>query len=150
MTGRGASSFQTTPAASAWTPPHALQVLIVDDDPLIRETLAHIVSALGGGEVTQAAGGYEAITLVTREPERFDLVFCDLQMPGSDGVDVLNACAALGMHGNVVLMSGSGEDNLRKAVATVYDGRIALACTMAKPFAVCDIKALLAKFARGG
>ena len=150
MAGRAVTDLQQTAVAGGWATPHPLQVLIVDDDPLIRETLAHIITALGGGDVTQAAGGYEAITLVTREPERFDLVFCDLQMPGSDGLDVLNFCAASGMQGNVVLMSGSGEENLRKAEDAAKDGRAALACTMAKPFAVSEIKSLLARFRRGG
>ena len=150
MAARGVSNLRPTPATGVWQTPHALQILVVDDDALVRETLTHILTALGGGEVTQAAGGFEAITLVTREPERFDLVFCDLQMPGSDGLDVLNACAAAGMHGNVVLMSGSGEENLRKAEAAANEGRAALACTMAKPFAVGEIKSMLAKFTRGG
>ncbi len=150
MVARGVSPLMPTPANGAWSLQRALQILIVDDDALVRETLSHIVTALGAGEVVQAAGGLEAITLVTREPDRFDLVFCDLQMPGADGLDVLRACAAVGMHGNVVLMSGSGEENLRKAEAAADGGRAALACTMAKPFAVGEIKSLLARFARGG
>ena len=150
MSPRGALGFpSSTATAGAWPIPHRARVLVVDDDPLVRETLTHIIVAVCDGEVTQAAGGLEAVALVTREPERFDIVFCDLQMPGSDGIDVLIACAALGMHHMVVLMSGSGEENLRKAEAAADQGRLALACTMAKPFSVGEIRSLLAKFARG-
>lgn len=136
-------------SAGTWGSPRRLQILVIDDDALVRETLTQIIGALDAGDVTQAATGIEAIRLVTDDPDRFDLLFCDLQMPGSDGLDVLEACATAGMKSAVVLMSGSGESNLRAAVAEAARWKSALARTIVKPFSVADVKAVLRGFARG-
>ena len=69
-------------------------------------------------------------------------------VPGSDGLDVLEACAEAGMRSSVILMSGSGEHNLRVAAAEARESRAALAQTMAKPFSVAEVKAILQAFAR--
>ena len=131
------------PQAGAWGTPAPLQVLVVDDDALVRETLAQIISVLHAGEVTEAASGLDAIRMISEDPERFDVIFCDLQMPGSDGLDVLEACAEVGMRSTVILMSGSGEHNLRAAAEEARDSGAALARTMAKPFSVAEVKAVL-------
>jgi DNA-binding response OmpR family regulator len=65
-----------------------VRVLAVDDDPTALDL---IDAALGpeGFEVVRALGGREAIELASTE--RFDLVVCDLMMPGLDGFDVVTA-----------------------------------------------------------
>jgi CheY-like chemotaxis protein len=144
--GAGFHPDVSLPQADAWSGARVPQVLIVDDDPLIRETLEQIICALHFGDVTQAASGREAIHLITADPERFDIIFCDLQMPGSDGLDVLEACAQAGLRGAVVLMSGSGEHNLRAAVERAGAFQAALASILAKPFSVAEVKSLLLRF----
>lgn len=61
-------------------------VLIADDDAPTRRVLRGLVED-GGGRVTEAAGGREALAAVAAE--RPDLVLLDLRMPGTDGYDVL-------------------------------------------------------------
>jgi CheY-like chemotaxis protein len=139
---------QAALSVAAWGTPRTREILIIDDDALVRETLEQIIVALRAGKVTQAASGIEAIHMVTAEPERFDVVFCDLQMPGSDGLDVLEACAHAGMKKTVILMSGSGEGNLRAAAAKAQEWETALALTMAKPFSVAEVKAILQNVSR--
>lgn len=57
-------------------------VLVVDDDPDIRETLADVLEC-AGVEAATAASAYEAIdALVERPPE---LVLLDVMMPGMSG-----------------------------------------------------------------
>ena len=64
-------------------------ILVVDDEPRQRETLAQ---ALGqwGHTVLQAADGEQALGLLTGEP--VDLVMTDLRMPGMSGLDLLARC----------------------------------------------------------
>jgi CheY-like chemotaxis protein len=64
----------------------ARSILAVDDQPIIRETLAIWLSA-AGHQVTSAASGLEAVQHLERQ--RFDLVILDVEMPGLSGFDVL-------------------------------------------------------------
>src|SRR5690348_16570091 len=61
-------------------------VLIVDDEPALRDALAEVVRDLGHREHT-ASSGDAALSLLNRE--RVDAVFLDLRMPGMDGLEVL-------------------------------------------------------------
>ncbi|MBE0465884.1 MAG: MEDS domain-containing protein [Candidatus Desulforudis sp.] len=60
-------------------------VLLIDDDPAVLTTLQDLLVALGC-RVKAVRGGEEALGVLTWEP--FDLVFCDLAMPGLTGLEV--------------------------------------------------------------
>lgn len=60
-------------------------VLVVDDDPGVRETVAAILE-LAGSRVEQAGNGLEALKRLEEEP--FDLVLSDVVMPDMDGYDL--------------------------------------------------------------
>jgi DNA-binding NtrC family response regulator len=72
------------PATAASLP--FARLLVVDDEPLIRSTLAEFLGQ-EGFEVVTAADGETAQALV--EQQRFDLAICDIQLPGIDGVELL-------------------------------------------------------------
>lgn len=59
------------------------RVLLVDDEPDIREIARLSLENVGGWQVTTAASGMEALAL-TRD-ERFDAVLLDVMMPDLDG-----------------------------------------------------------------
>jgi DNA-binding NtrC family response regulator len=61
-------------------------VLVVDDEPIIRETLAEYLGGEGLHVVTCACGE-EALARAAEQ--RFDVVLCDVQMPGLDGLELL-------------------------------------------------------------
>jgi len=63
------------------------RILIVDDEPFILKAFSKLLSA-DGHEVTTASSGEEAIALVTTHC--YDLIFLDLMMPNTDGVEVLH------------------------------------------------------------
>lgn len=62
------------------------RVLVIDDDPLITSTLRRTLEVEGHG-VSVCAGGAEALELLDRDAD-FDVVFCDLLMPGVTGMEV--------------------------------------------------------------
>lgn len=64
----------------------ASRVLVVDDDPLIREVLRTILD-LEDLRVTTASDGTEALALLADAPAP-DVVVCDVMMPGTDGLEV--------------------------------------------------------------
>ena len=75
------------------TTPRPTRVLIVDDEPLARERLRTLLQDEPGFEIVGEAGdgttGAESILAL--QP---DLVFLDVQMPGADGFDVIDAVGA--------------------------------------------------------
>jgi DNA-binding NtrC family response regulator len=71
------------------TPHSALRtssVLVVDDEPVIRDTLAEYLGQ-EGFQVATCASGEESLAAAQRHC--FDVVLCDLHLPGIDGIEVL-------------------------------------------------------------
>src|SRR5215204_6329850 len=68
------------------------RILIVDDEPSLRDML-RIVLRRDGFDVVLAANGREAIAVL--EKERVELLLSDIRMPDIGGVDVLRAAKAL-------------------------------------------------------
>jgi CheY-like chemotaxis protein len=63
-----------------------MRVLIVDDDPAIRETTTEILGMLGASVVTTPSAS-EALHAI--EKSRFDVILCDIAMPEEDGYDFI-------------------------------------------------------------
>lgn len=90
-----------------------MKVLIVDDEPLVRRSLARAFKSRGH-EIFEAEDGLQGLDLWNRQKP--DLVFLDVLMPKMTGPQVL---AEMGSQraGKVVLMSAfSGEHNMETAV----------------------------------
>ncbi|MBN1917960.1 MAG: sigma-54-dependent Fis family transcriptional regulator [Verrucomicrobia bacterium] len=81
----------------------ALQnVLVVDDEPLIRKFLVETLTRMGF-EVQSAADGAEALKKV--KAETFDLVFTDIRMPHLSGMELLRAVRECTPESVVVMMT---------------------------------------------
>lgn len=63
--------------------------LVVDDEPLPRAHLGHLLREMGVGTVTEAADGPECLSRCARD--RIDWIFLDVRMPGMDGLAVADA-----------------------------------------------------------
>ncbi len=82
------------------------KVLVVEDDPPIRRQLAEWVEALGL-TVVECEDGLQAMDLVA--DGSFDLVVTDLDLPGADGMDVLEQIRESGLRTDVLVVSGAGS-----------------------------------------
>jgi two-component system, chemotaxis family, chemotaxis protein CheY len=60
------------------------KVLVVEDDPVVRDAVVELL-ALEGFATEQAANGCEALRLLKRERDRPDLILLDLMMPVMNG-----------------------------------------------------------------
>jgi DNA-binding NtrC family response regulator len=92
-------------------------VLVVDDEPLIRETLAEYLTQ-EGFTVTACGDGEQA--LARAAAQRFDVAVCDLQLPGIDGIEVLDRLLKLSPHTLVLLITAYGT--VENAVAAFQRG----------------------------
>lgn len=77
-------------------------VLIIDDEPGLRYTLARVLHQ-AGCEVTTAGDGHEALQRL--ESAAYDLVFLDIRLPGIDGLQVLKEAHRLHPQLPVVLFT---------------------------------------------
>jgi DNA-binding NtrC family response regulator len=82
-----------------------MRILVIDDDPAIRDSL-RMTLEYEGYEIVGAATGRDGLALVARETP--DLVLLDVDMPGMGGLDVLKGLHTTHESLPVVMMSGQG------------------------------------------
>ena len=111
----------TPPIIPSHLPPQRL--LLVDDDPLLLDTLRDLLDS-EGFLVTCAGSGEEADALLRRAAPPFELVLTDLVMPGKTGMDVLRAALELNPSCTVLVLSGYGT--LREATEAMDRGAYGL------------------------
>jgi CheY-like chemotaxis protein len=86
-----------------------MNLLVVDDDPVIRMMMRTILTS-EGFRVETAADGNEALTkLVERH---FDLVICDVYMPGIDGIQLRKIVRALPRLAHIPFLFISGHHDV--------------------------------------
>jgi DNA-binding response OmpR family regulator len=85
-------------------------VLVVDDDPTLREVVSGYLTR-AGLDVLQAQDGHEALS-VTRDHSP-DLVVLDLTLPGLDGLEVFRRLRAERGDLAVVMLTARGEESDR-------------------------------------
>jgi CheY-like chemotaxis protein len=62
------------------------QILVVDDEELLRELVQACLEDLAGWETMTAASGEECLQLA--QTKQFDAILLDMSMPGMDGYEV--------------------------------------------------------------
>ena len=105
------------------------KILIVDDFPVIRETLPKILTKLGFKAVA-VSSGYEALGYL--QENTVDMIITDISMPGMSGLDLLDILKAKYDDLPVLVMSGDrGKyDRSRLDRADAF---------LAKPFVIDDM-----------
>ncbi len=99
-----------------WTQASA-SILVVDDEPAARLSLAELLS-LEGYEVAAAASGEEALDLLA--DSLFDLAILDLKMPGMDGLEVVKVLQERTPDTVIILLTAHGT--LETAVQAMRQG----------------------------
>jgi two-component system nitrogen regulation response regulator NtrX len=85
------------------------RILIIDDERLIRHALRDILE-YEKHVVEEAENGDEGLKFALAG--KFDVVFCDVKMPGKDGIEVVEALQLKGVETPVVIMTGHGTVEL--------------------------------------
>lgn len=103
---RGGLAVQAGPASAV----RAGAVLVVDDEPSVREVATAILEA-AGYPVLQARDGQEAVEMVRDRGDEIGAVLLDLSMPRLDGVGALREIHRMRPSLAVLLQSGYHEDD---------------------------------------
>ena len=105
------------------------KILLVDDDPDLRDVLCILLES-NGFEVQVAASGQEALTLF--DASKIDIVLTDVKMPGMDGIELCKRLKAIAPDLNIYFMSGFSSLTADTARALGANG------VFAKPFEVVE------------
>lgn len=97
-----------------------MKILILDDDPFALKLLTIQLKAFGLKnrgylELVPCEHGDAAVMLLEADADAIGLVFCDLQMPGMDGVEFVRHLVRLDYRGGVILVSGEDQRILQTA-----------------------------------
>lgn len=90
-------------------------VLIVDDDPLIRDVITAIARDEGCAAIVTASGD-EAMRIVRYRAEPIDLVICDVSLEDVTGFEVARAVQADRPQAKLVLVSGYPREDYAEEV----------------------------------
>ena len=83
-----------------------MKILIIDDERSIRNSLKEILVD-EGYVVDVAEDGAQGLAMADKE--KYSIIFCDIKMPGMDGVEVLDKLVEMGIDSAVVMISGHGD-----------------------------------------
>jgi EAL domain-containing protein (putative c-di-GMP-specific phosphodiesterase class I)/DNA-binding NarL/FixJ family response regulator/two-component sensor histidine kinase len=147
----GAAAPETLPTDFDAGPSLAhLGVLVVDDDPLIRNYVSELLKRRGVVRLFQASEGTGALkTLIVRGPH-IDVVLCDLNMPGMDGVELIRHIGELDFRGSIVFISGEDSRVLNTVNELAQSHGLTTLGVLEKPFKAGQLYDLLGLHKAGG
>jgi putative nucleotidyltransferase with HDIG domain len=116
-------------------------VLVVDDEPAIRDSLAAFLGHLGIVQVHTAGDGKIALETLARE--HFDYVFMDLNMPEMGGMEVLQNLGEGKRPTSIIVMTG--YPSMEKVIEVMHHGASDF---LVKPFRLHDVKVSLERVHR--
>ena len=126
------------PAISAETTLLRRRVLVVDDDPLVREVISAYLSE-DGYTVALAVNGREGLEKFSAG--EFDIVLTDRSMPEMEGDELAREIKKIRPSVPVVLVTGFGD-----IMAATGDKPEGVDVIMSKPFTMAGLQNTLAKF----
>ena len=107
------------------------KVLVIDDEPGVRELISEALS-ISEIAAVQAADGLEALSFLRRE--RFDLLILDINMPKLDGLALLEKLRTEGMSVPVLMLSARADKaDINQGLRTGADDYLT------KPFSIEEL-----------
>lgn len=112
-----------------------LRVLVVDDQPSMRELARYCLEQIGVREIEDCADGSEALDLVARQD--FDLIISDWMMKDVDGLTLLNEIRANPLLRRTPFIMATGQSEHKYVAAAVQAGASSY---LIKPFNVATLR----------
>jgi len=110
----------------------SLSILVLDDDAFTVALLTHMLRTQGCTRVSACERGEDALALVVPE-EGPELILCDLNMPGMDGIEFVRRLVDRGFQGSLILVSGEEPRLLKTAEQLVKAHGIPVLDCLSKP-----------------
>lgn len=120
-----------------------MKILLIDDEPFVLRLLARQLGNLGFTDLILCESPYEAVDAFREHGGSIELVFCDLQMPEMDGVELIRHMVSVGYRGGLVLVSGEEERILHTAEKLAQAHRLDVLGALHKPVKSGQLKQIM-------
>ena len=117
----------------------ALKVLVVDDEPLIRWSLAETLTDLGY-QVVESGDAGSARSAVRDASRQFDVVLLDFRLPDSEDLSLLASLRQSTPKSQIILMTAFGTPEVVRGALDLGAYRV-----VNKPFEMQDLANLVAE-----
>jgi two-component system cell cycle sensor histidine kinase/response regulator CckA len=131
-----ATTSASLPAAEP--DPSPLDILVVDDESAIRSLLERAFTSRGHA-VMHAADGTQALNVAAKMP--FDVVICDLRMPGLSGSEVVKQMRKLPTCSRARFILSTGDSTTTEQLRA--DEGLAVAAVVSKPYDLDSLRRLV-------
>ena len=115
------------------------RVLIIDDEELFCRYMAQLIGGLGYQVNTNSRLNKADLA----DLKGSDIIFIDMMMPGTDGIQVLDILARQEIKPSIVLMSGVHGDVLTTAETIAKSSGLRVLAKLVKPFRSADVRQVL-------
>ncbi len=125
---------------------HQHGVLVVEDSDLQRMCAVSVLAKLGLGKIYEAVDGEAALELLRRPGVTPAVIMLDLEMPGMDGIELLQQIAQEGLRPSVLVVSGA-DHTIINSVGTMTEALgLELLGTLSKPLSYIGLSSMMARF----
>jgi EAL domain-containing protein (putative c-di-GMP-specific phosphodiesterase class I)/AmiR/NasT family two-component response regulator len=124
------------------------RALVLEDHDFQRRVAVQVLKDCGATEVLEAAEGAAALDLIEHASAPVDLVLCDLNMPGMDGLAFLRHLAGLAGSAGVILVSALESAIIRSAEIMAEDYGLHIIGVVEKPISRAKVTPLIARYFR--
>jgi two-component system chemotaxis response regulator CheY len=98
------------------------KILIVEDMNSIREYLVSLIKDLGFSRIHDCKDGADAWERIQEQKAPFELIICDLNMPKSSGLDLLNRLRSSAVYKQTPFIMISSKSDTKSIVSTIQAG----------------------------
>ncbi|MBC7994672.1 MAG: EAL domain-containing response regulator [Rhizobacter sp.] len=138
--GPGPYQPDTTSAAAQRLQP---SILLLDDDQFMLDVLSGLLRSMDYEVAGTSASAEGALALLLEKPHAVDVVVCDLNMPGVDGIEFLQRLGKTPFRGSVILLSGEGLRIMHTVQKLLGNSGPLILGALEKPAGRVDLRALL-------
>ena len=123
-------------------------VLIIDDDPILRAISQSYFAALGTKSIFVAGNGRKALQIITDQGGEIDFILCDLNMPELDGLEFLRHLKDQSYRGSIGIVSGEDMSVIETAGRLAKTYQLNIAGMVQKPLCKPAFDELIGKAAK--
>jgi two-component system sensor histidine kinase/response regulator len=128
---------------NSFKPSPSLHVLVLEDDPIDMEIACTTLRKVGINRISNCQNGPQALAVLSAyQPE---IIFCDLTMPGMDGVSFLRIVAESGYQSGIVILSSADRSVIKATENLVRAYGLHLLGSLRKPLIEEDMLETLAR-----
>src|SRR5207302_6633610 len=120
-----------------------LRFVVVEDQGFQRWLAANLLRELGAEFVLPAEDGHGALDLLTAPEPPIDIVVCDLNMPGMDGMELIRHMGQMRHAASLIVVSGVDKAILGMVELMSREYGVRLLGAVEKPLTVKKLKPLI-------